>query len=824
MTARKSSFQAWLAGRSAPAAPSVTPAAPQRPEELALAVAGLVRAINGHPALATSSSSSGRIVLFQSHAGTPAGRGGRWLLVRHSTVTTAEVLTALKSTRSAFTACSSVSLKAEPAVLHVQCRNMESAAWLLKLAQRAGFRESGLVLFDSSKLMLAVRTASDSLELPVALVQPDECMRLLVTPAYLEHVVQVANDKLEANAGRVAGLHSAIVGAAAGVAECSDPASDAAGAWRDPGGEKGHSAATMARSAGSGALRMEPPEITRDAGVAHGASCGDRQQRELHEQQWQQGGRQQHQWQPQPQPQPQRRRQQRQPCVQEEEAGSERPAARRTAADDEQASTFERHVPGEAERQQARMRQEREERRARDRRDRDQAQAAANEEAAELYVTKATESESAEVAVKMLRKAVSLRPFRLQFRRLLYQARCRLAREQREERRAQARQEHEERRSRAQAQAAANEEAAELCVTKATESESAEVAVKLLRKAVSLRPFRLQFRRLLYQARCRLAVEMVSSATANWWCACGGTYGFLGAMGSLVVFAALWWVTLRAVLLPRMLRSLWFNQKCPPVVRVVPQEQQNMPRKLAVRLPLCVVGDALEKGMGLALLEATYGDAPRRWPLLAALSTASAALLALTLLLALALPPPLFCWLADWRPTKARAVCAWTVVADRACTMGNAFLSVMFGVLDFLKSSLDMLLDDDEVSEDNRVPQHHGQRARREPRQSSHREHNQTTGGSSHRRQASYEQHHQHQQWQQQQRQQQPRKQQQQHRASGTASVKQRAMWLPPGEIRRVLLASDHYEALGVSLAAQGSEVKKAFHKLALKLQCVLLL
>ena len=661
-------------------------------------------------------------------------------------MTTAEVLTALKSTRSAFTACSSVSLKAEPAVLHVQCRNMESAAWLLKLAQRAGFRESGLVLFDSSKLMLAVRTASDSLELPVALVQPDECMRLLVTPAYLEHVVQVANDKLEANAGRVAGLHSAIVGAAAGVAECSDPASDAAGAWRDPGGEKGHSAATMARSAGSGALRMEPPEITRDAGVAHGASCGDRQQRELHEQQWQQGGRQQHQWQPQPQPQPQRRRQQRQPCVQEEEAGSERPAARRTAADDEQASTFERHVPGEAERQQARMRQEREERRARDRRDRDQAQAAANEEAAELYVTKATESESAEVAVKMLRKAVSLRPFRLQFRRLLY------------------------------------------------------------------------------QARCRLAVEMVSSATANWWCACGGTYGFLGAMGSLVVFAALWWVTLRAVLLPRMLRSLWFNQKCPPVVRVVPQEQQNMPRKLAVRLPLCVVGDALEKGMGLALLEATYGDAPRRWPLLAALSTASAALLALTLLLALALPPPLFCWLADWRPTKARAVCAWTVVADRACTMGNAFLSVMFGVLDFLKSSLDMLLDDDEVSEDNRVPQHHGQRARREPRQSSHREHNQTTGGSSHRRQASYEQHHQHQQWQQQQRQQQPRKQQQQHRASGTASVKQRAMWLPPGEIRRVLLASDHYEALGVSLAAQGSEVKKAFHKLALKLQCVLLL
>ena len=43
-------------------------------------------------------------------------------------------------------------------------------------------------------------------------------------------------------------------------------------------------------------------------------------------------------------------------------------------------------------------------------------------------------------------------------------------------------------------------------------------------------------------------------------------------------------------------------------------------------------------------------------------------------------------------------------------------------------------------------------------------------------------------------------------------------MRLPHGDIRRVLLATTHYEALGLSREMGASEAKKAFHKLALRL------
>lgn len=43
-------------------------------------------------------------------------------------------------------------------------------------------------------------------------------------------------------------------------------------------------------------------------------------------------------------------------------------------------------------------------------------------------------------------------------------------------------------------------------------------------------------------------------------------------------------------------------------------------------------------------------------------------------------------------------------------------------------------------------------------------------------------------------------------------------MRLPAGDMRRALLANDHFEALGISRSASSADAKKAFHKLALKL------
>ena len=45
-----------------------------------------------------------------------------------------------------------VALKHEPAILHVQCRDVEAARSLLLLALTSGFRESGIVLSGSQKV------------------------------------------------------------------------------------------------------------------------------------------------------------------------------------------------------------------------------------------------------------------------------------------------------------------------------------------------------------------------------------------------------------------------------------------------------------------------------------------------------------------------------------------------------------------------------------------------------------------------------------------------------------------------------------------------
>lgn len=175
---------------------------------LDLPIAGLVQSINRSADYVTTSSCSGRVVLY---AAAPGGRGGRWLLVRHGTVTIAEVDAALLGSPSfdspenndggataaapaapappvapiaPITSAESVevcgdatppgvvSLKVEPAILHVLCRDVAAAKRLLQVALRAGFRESGLVLSESSgKVMSQHGPAHISVSAAIALAR-----------------------------------------------------------------------------------------------------------------------------------------------------------------------------------------------------------------------------------------------------------------------------------------------------------------------------------------------------------------------------------------------------------------------------------------------------------------------------------------------------------------------------------------------------------------------------------------------------------------------------------------------------------------------------
>ncbi|KAL1525743.1 hypothetical protein AB1Y20_020587 [Prymnesium parvum] len=174
-------------------------------------IAHLVHAINAHDDYVSTSCCSGRLALFAAPPG--ARRGGRWLLVRHAAVEPDELARALEGVRASASGprvdgevCDSlVTFKLEPPILHILCRDVAAAKRLLHAATSAGFRESGIVLSNSSKVMLAIRSTANSLELPVATAsQP-----ALVGDGYLAFLAEYANGKYEANLRKIDAMLSA---------------------------------------------------------------------------------------------------------------------------------------------------------------------------------------------------------------------------------------------------------------------------------------------------------------------------------------------------------------------------------------------------------------------------------------------------------------------------------------------------------------------------------------------------------------------------------------------------------------------------------------
>jgi len=208
-------------------------------------IAPLVHAINGHPDYVTTSCCSGRISLFATiNEQTKGYRGGRWLLVEHATVTLEQLTAALApallpAPEQAPVAGSSsapsademplVLFKHEPGILHVQCRDVEAAKRLLQVALGAGYRESGLVLSQSEKVMLAIRTTSNCLELPVA--RHGAC---LLPATYLEVLVAQANERFAANQARTDALHAAFLASCPVGPTCGDCAPEAAAVVEPP--------------------------------------------------------------------------------------------------------------------------------------------------------------------------------------------------------------------------------------------------------------------------------------------------------------------------------------------------------------------------------------------------------------------------------------------------------------------------------------------------------------------------------------------------------------------------------------------------------------
>ena len=155
-------------------------------------VLNLVNFINEQLAdYVTTSSCSGRIAVFQEKQGN--NKGICWLVVRHGLIRFDEVLLAVQELKS----LGLVHLKCEGLILHIKCRDVESATYLHQLALSCGYREGGITV-GAKNVMLAVRSVAFGLDAPIS-----DGSSFLVSHATLELILKLANERLEQNFARI---------------------------------------------------------------------------------------------------------------------------------------------------------------------------------------------------------------------------------------------------------------------------------------------------------------------------------------------------------------------------------------------------------------------------------------------------------------------------------------------------------------------------------------------------------------------------------------------------------------------------------------------
>lgn len=112
-------------------------------------ISHIVSFINSHDQYFTTSSCSGRIILFDGAWDCQVQkRNCSWLFVTHQKCQSEDVLTSLEKS------VGDATLKFEPFVLHVQCKKLEDAQLLHTVAVNSGFRNSGITVGKKGKIIM----------------------------------------------------------------------------------------------------------------------------------------------------------------------------------------------------------------------------------------------------------------------------------------------------------------------------------------------------------------------------------------------------------------------------------------------------------------------------------------------------------------------------------------------------------------------------------------------------------------------------------------------------------------------------------------------
>ncbi|XVF40751.1 hypothetical protein PTKIN_Ptkin01aG0140400 [Pterospermum kingtungense] len=181
----------------------------------------LLNALNNHPSYFTTSSCSGRIsILSQPNPSNPTkkkARGGTWIFITHDTADPDSVISLLftNTDSTKLTPIGDLVFRFEPLIVAVECRDLKSAQNLVSLAIACGFRESGITSV-SKRVIVGIR-CSIRLEVPLG-----DTQKIMVSKDYVKFLVELANEKMEANWKRTQGFLGAFLKGNSESGDCNE--------------------------------------------------------------------------------------------------------------------------------------------------------------------------------------------------------------------------------------------------------------------------------------------------------------------------------------------------------------------------------------------------------------------------------------------------------------------------------------------------------------------------------------------------------------------------------------------------------------------------
>jgi tRNA wybutosine-synthesizing protein 3 len=156
----------------------------------------LAAIINNNPDYCTTSSCSGRIVVRKEPL-SGKKQDTEWLFISHSSVTGADVMNTLSTLPQ-----ERLWFRFEPLILHIGCRTLEAAEFLLRAVQPL-YKHSGIIP-SKSKVMVQIR-GSSFIEAPIA-----QHGSLMIDDKYIMHLCDAANGKMRINNEKISALKEAL--------------------------------------------------------------------------------------------------------------------------------------------------------------------------------------------------------------------------------------------------------------------------------------------------------------------------------------------------------------------------------------------------------------------------------------------------------------------------------------------------------------------------------------------------------------------------------------------------------------------------------------